>query len=86
MLKQMAKTNFTHVFLDARHMSESAFRDRYPEVVIPARTHLETSEGIFLMMPCHDRRGQALGRRSDPGAGPQGAQRRRPRLPAETAR
>jgi ornithine cyclodeaminase len=40
---------------------ESAFRDRYPDVVIPARTHLEISDGIFLMMPCHDRRGRALG-------------------------
>jgi alanine dehydrogenase len=40
---------------------ETAFRDRYPDVVIPARTHFETSDGIFLMMPCHDRRGRALG-------------------------
>jgi L-aspartate oxidase len=32
MLKQMAKTHYTHVFLDARHMSEEAFRDRFPGI------------------------------------------------------
>jgi L-aspartate oxidase len=32
MLAQMAKTHFTHVFLDARHMSEDAFRDRFPGI------------------------------------------------------
>jgi L-aspartate oxidase len=32
MLKQMAKTHYTHVFLDARHMSEAAFRDRFPGI------------------------------------------------------
>ncbi len=31
-LAQMAKTKYTHVFLDARHMSESAFRDRFPGI------------------------------------------------------
>ncbi len=31
-LAQMAKTKFTHVFLDARHMSEAAFRDRFPGI------------------------------------------------------
>ena len=40
---------------------ESAFRDRYLDVVIPVRTHLETGRGIFLVMPCHDRGGRALG-------------------------
>jgi len=32
MIHQMAKTQFTHVFLDARHMSEAAFRDRFPGI------------------------------------------------------
>ncbi len=32
MIHQMAKTHFTHVFLDARHMSETAFRDRFPGI------------------------------------------------------
>ena len=32
MLKQMARTHYTHVFLDARHMSEEAFRDRFPGI------------------------------------------------------
>jgi L-aspartate oxidase len=29
---QMAKTHFTHVFLDARHLSETAFRERFPGI------------------------------------------------------
>jgi L-aspartate oxidase len=29
---QMAKTHFTHVFLDARNMSEAAFRERFPGI------------------------------------------------------
>ncbi|MBZ5719075.1 MAG: ornithine cyclodeaminase family protein [Acidobacteriia bacterium] len=40
---------------------ESAFRDLYPNVVIPLRTHLETDAGVFLIMPCYDRAGHALG-------------------------
>ncbi len=32
MLAQMAKTQFTHVFLDARHMSEDAFKARFPGI------------------------------------------------------
>jgi L-aspartate oxidase len=32
MVHQMAKTHFTHVFLDARHMSEAAFRERFPGI------------------------------------------------------
>ncbi len=32
MLSQMVKTQFTHVFLDARHMSEQAFRERFPGI------------------------------------------------------
>lgn len=31
-LAQMAKTHATHVFLDARHMSEVAFRERFPGI------------------------------------------------------
>ncbi|NNM86857.1 MAG: L-aspartate oxidase [Phycisphaerales bacterium] len=31
-LKQMVKTNTTHVFLDARHMSEEAFKHRFPGI------------------------------------------------------
>src|SRR5271168_2164060 len=40
---------------------ESAFRDRYPSTVIPARTSLQISGGIFLTMPCYDGAGHALG-------------------------
>jgi ornithine cyclodeaminase/alanine dehydrogenase-like protein (mu-crystallin family) len=38
---------------------ESAFRDRYPSTVIPARSNLQMSGGIFLAMPCYE--GHALG-------------------------
>ncbi|HUO10033.1 MAG TPA: L-aspartate oxidase [Phycisphaerae bacterium] len=31
-LAQMVKTHSTHVFLDARHMSEQAFKDRFPGI------------------------------------------------------
>jgi ornithine cyclodeaminase/alanine dehydrogenase-like protein (mu-crystallin family) len=40
---------------------ECAFRDRYPSTVIPPRTHLDLAGGIFLIMPCYDRAGHALG-------------------------
>jgi ornithine cyclodeaminase/alanine dehydrogenase-like protein (mu-crystallin family) len=40
---------------------ESAFRDRYSSFVMPARTHLNLAESIFLIMPCYDRAGRALG-------------------------
>ena len=40
---------------------ESAFRDRYPSTVIPARSNLQMSGGIFLAMPCYDGAGHALG-------------------------
>jgi ornithine cyclodeaminase/alanine dehydrogenase-like protein (mu-crystallin family) len=40
---------------------ESAFRDRYSSTVIPARTHLQLDGNAFLIMPCYDRRGRALG-------------------------
>ncbi len=31
-ISQMVKTKFTHVFLDATHMSETAFRERFPGI------------------------------------------------------
>jgi ornithine cyclodeaminase/alanine dehydrogenase-like protein (mu-crystallin family) len=40
---------------------ESAFRNRYPSVVIPARTHIPLANGIFLAMPCYDPSRHALG-------------------------
>ena len=40
---------------------ESAFRDRYPSTVIPARASLQMSGGIFLTMPCYDGARPALG-------------------------
>ncbi len=40
---------------------ESAFRDRYPSTVIPARSNLQMSGGIFLAMSCYDGAGHALG-------------------------
>ena len=40
---------------------ESAFRDRYSTVVIPNRLHINLVDGVFLVMPCYDRMGHALG-------------------------
>jgi len=40
---------------------ESAFRDRYPSTLIPTRTHMNLTGGIFLIMPCYDRAGHTLG-------------------------
>jgi ornithine cyclodeaminase/alanine dehydrogenase len=40
---------------------EEAFRDRYPNSLIPLRTRMRLADGIFLVMPCYDRKGQALG-------------------------
>jgi ornithine cyclodeaminase/alanine dehydrogenase-like protein (mu-crystallin family) len=40
---------------------ETAFRDRLPSVTVPVRTQVNTSEGVFLIMPCHDRSGNTLG-------------------------
>jgi len=40
---------------------ESAFRDRYPSTLIPTRTHINLTGGVFLIMPCYDRTGHALG-------------------------
>src|SRR5580700_6115103 len=33
---------------------ESAFRDRYPSLSLPPRTHTELANGIFLVMSCYD--------------------------------
>ena len=40
---------------------ERAFRDRYPSTVMPNRTHLNLAGGVFLIMPCYDGAGHALG-------------------------
>jgi alanine dehydrogenase len=39
----------------------SAFRDRYASTIIPNRTHLPTTQGVFLIMPCYDRNTNAMG-------------------------
>lgn len=40
---------------------EHAFRDRYPTTSIPIRTQMPLGDDIFLMMPCYDGGGRALG-------------------------
>jgi ornithine cyclodeaminase len=40
---------------------ETAFRERYPSVVVPPRTRVNLASGIFLAMPCYDQAGHALG-------------------------
>jgi len=40
---------------------EAAFRDRFPNVVLPDRTHLKTQEGLFLTMSCYDPPTNSLG-------------------------
>jgi ornithine cyclodeaminase/alanine dehydrogenase-like protein (mu-crystallin family) len=40
---------------------ESAFRDRYAATVIPNRTHLPTTQGLSLIMPCYDHKANAMG-------------------------
>src|SRR5579862_1265199 len=40
---------------------ESAFRDRYPSISLPPRTHAELANGVFLAMSCYDRAANALG-------------------------
>jgi ornithine cyclodeaminase/alanine dehydrogenase-like protein (mu-crystallin family) len=50
--------------LDPAHVItaiEAAFRDRYASMVIPDRTHLPTTQGVFLIMLCHDRGANAMG-------------------------
>jgi ornithine cyclodeaminase/alanine dehydrogenase-like protein (mu-crystallin family) len=40
---------------------ESAFRDRYPSISLPPRTHVELAHGVFLAMSCYDRAASTLG-------------------------
>jgi|SRR5580658_7579 ornithine cyclodeaminase len=40
---------------------ESAFRDRYPSISLPPRTHAELAHGIFLAMSCYDGAAETLG-------------------------
>src|SRR5580658_10386011 len=40
---------------------ESAFRDRYPSISLPPRTHAELAHGIFLAMSCSDGAADTLG-------------------------
>jgi ornithine cyclodeaminase/alanine dehydrogenase-like protein (mu-crystallin family) len=40
---------------------ESAFRDRYPSISLPQRTHAELAHGIFLAMSCYDGGAGTLG-------------------------
>jgi len=40
---------------------EAAFRDRYQSTIVPLRSKMELASGVFLIMPCYDFAGQALG-------------------------
>ncbi len=40
---------------------ESGFRDRYPSISLPQRTHAELAHGIFLAMSCYDGAAGSLG-------------------------
>ena len=40
---------------------EAAFRDRYPSICLPPRTHVELAHGIFLAMSCYDGAAGTLG-------------------------
>ena len=40
---------------------ESAFRDRFPSISLPPRTHAELAHGIFLAMSCYDGAAGTLG-------------------------
>ena len=69
---------------------ESAFRDRYPSITIPARTHIPLSNGIFLAMACYDPSRHALGTklvtvRRHPAAGEPSVQATYLLLDADTA-
>jgi ornithine cyclodeaminase/alanine dehydrogenase-like protein (mu-crystallin family) len=53
-----------HRLLDPRALIagiEEAFRSRYPSTLMPTRTQMKLADGIFLIMPCHDRVGRGLG-------------------------
>jgi ornithine cyclodeaminase/alanine dehydrogenase-like protein (mu-crystallin family) len=55
---------------------DHAFRQRHPTVAAPVRTHMDTEQGIFLVMPCYDRSGHGLGMKlimvSDHATAPEG--------------
>jgi ornithine cyclodeaminase/alanine dehydrogenase-like protein (mu-crystallin family) len=64
----MSATHLTEA--DVRHLLdplqlcaalESAFRERYPSISLPPRTHAELAHGIFLAMSCYDRAAGTLG-------------------------
>ncbi len=40
---------------------ETAFRDRFDGITLPPRIHVETTQGLFLIMTCYERNGCALG-------------------------
>jgi Ornithine cyclodeaminase/mu-crystallin family len=40
---------------------EDAFRDRYHSTFVPVRSQMNLATGVFLVMPCYDSAGQALG-------------------------
>ncbi len=40
---------------------EEAFRTRYPTTLMPVRTQMRLAHGVFLVMPCYDQQGSALG-------------------------
>jgi ornithine cyclodeaminase/alanine dehydrogenase-like protein (mu-crystallin family) len=40
---------------------EAAFRERYHSTVVPPRSHITLATGVFLIMPCYDVAGAALG-------------------------
>jgi ornithine cyclodeaminase/alanine dehydrogenase-like protein (mu-crystallin family) len=40
---------------------EAAFRDRYHSTVVAVRSHVDLPTGVFLIMPCYDSAGPALG-------------------------
>src|SRR5689334_7243552 len=48
-------------FPDVIKAIDAAFRDRYPHCVIPARVHIPTVDGVFLMMSCYDPAQNTLG-------------------------
>jgi ornithine cyclodeaminase/alanine dehydrogenase-like protein (mu-crystallin family) len=53
-----------HRLLDPRTLIpaiEEAFRSRYPSTLMPTRTQMKLTDGVFLIMPCHDRIGRGLG-------------------------
>ncbi len=63
MIGTLAEDDVRRLLVPARLIAaiEAAFRDRYPSTLIPTRTHLNVAGGVFLIMPCYDRAGHALG-------------------------